>query len=498
MFRKFFPIVIIAVLTCWNVKAQTDTVITKLSGFVDNNGVPQLIYQIRYTALHNGNDTIRSDYYIFNTQSRKSDLKFESYNITSNTNPPPGDAVGKYVSGYHFFDNDLSQFIYAYNYSLGDVSCSIATADSEIYIGPGTIDYMQAFGDSVWLNYNNTPIVSSDRGKTWPTSVVGTPHPEFNLIAISPFNHNIFFGIDNYGNLIRSVDQGKTSEVVMELYFYWDEFIQLFFDPDGVHTYAFIRSIDGSNVIRVSDNVGSSGNWEFLFNATSGLTAIATDDSTSGSIYYSDDNNIYFSNDYGKNFTLYRIMPQKVTGLYKAPNTGLLYCSTQSGIYELTYDTMEKIKSFDIKRCFELYPLAVGNKWIYHTTGWSDGDTYYHQAIDEMSTVEITGDTIMSDDLRYYKLKGDHSLQYIRIDSTTGKVNYFSSYNAAPVADLLAVPGNDFSIIYGYVDTVRTSSITVFDKERFSISYSIYSLNINYQKYVQGIGLYQEKRSLYN
>lgn len=492
MIRFSIKIFTVLVIIYSHVIAQSDTVITSLSGLEDKGCNTHLIYQIYHSSLHLTGDTLRSDYYHLDTFTKVDTLIFDSYTITSQIYPPPYDIYGKSIAGFQFLDNDPNQFIYAFNYALGDVSCGFGMPGREHYYGTSSIDYFYAFGDSAWANYGGTVILSTDRGVTWTAWDSLAGRPKFQLISISPFNRNIFYGWTYSNGLIRSTDQGKTYLGVQEDD-YWDQRSTLFYDNDETHIYGLTRNYDQSNVY-VTDENGAKNNWSIILRHKYFNMPFAIDNSISGEVYYAEDNKIYKSTDYGASFNLYHNFDQPVTGLYKKPGTSILYCSTHSCIYKITGDLIETIKTFSIRKALSFYPLKKGNKWFYHTLGYS-ADTQRHP-IDYYNKVEIIGDTVLSDGYNYFikqtSIPGQRNyLEYERVDSLSGQLYTYESSGdrTSLIADLSAVPGSQFAVGFGEVTKVTDSLTTLFNTQHRCKAFDMSSLYLVNLVFANDIGI---------
>jgi hypothetical protein len=79
----------------------------------------------------------------------------------------------------------------------------------------------------------------------------------------------------------------------------------------------------------------------------------------------------------------------------------------------------------------DYYPLQIGNKWIYKS------EHYEVSTIPSVSysTIEIVGDTVMGNGLKYYTI-GHNIKQYLRFDTLTNEIKYW---------ELSGCPGNDVS-----------------------------------------------------
>ena len=164
-----------------------------------------------------------------------------------------------------------------------------------------------------------------------------------------------------------------------------------------------------------------------------------------------DKKNILVSTDYGNNFIPYKTHDRKIVGIYKKPNSDILYAATKYKIYEITRDTIQVIKSLPIPEVvLGCYPLAAGNKWIYDTWGWW-ADTTYH-AYSGVTYRDVVGDTVMTNGQFYYKLFDQTTFNYPwhlleRIDSSSGKIYRYDNSLGLPndeylIDDLLAEVGD--------------------------------------------------------
>lgn len=494
---------ILLFLLCIKTFAQSDTVITSLYGFEDFQDNTQLVFQTHSTYLTGINDTSRADYYIFSQTSGVNKLLLNSFTATSSVNPPPYDIVVKSTSGFHFFENDPDSFLFAVNYVIGDVSSGFQSSNFGFqYFGPGSIDRLFAFNDSVWVLYNGFVINSTDRGKTWPDRLHfdSLQLPMYNLISVSPYNRQIFFGVGNNGKLLKSYDQGKTSIVVHDDN-YWATYSKMLYDADSKHVYG-ITNHYGHTHLLISDNQGNENSWIAYSGYLPNKTFFAIDDSISGEIYYSDENKIYCSADYGSSFSLFYELPaySRITGLYKKAKSNLLYCSTQNFIYEISNRHLKELKKFNVKNNLDYYPLAIGNKWVYKVH-LANTDPAHPDPTDYMESITVKKDSLHLDGHYYFveeiKSVGDwEGVEYNleRIDTSKGKVitGGYGDYNNILVADLLATPGDHFYTIFGEVYNVSESLENIFGETRRCVKFNISSLLVQYQKYISGIGLVYE------
>ena len=153
---------------------------------------------------------------------------------------------------------------------------------------------------------------------------------------------------------------------------------------------------------------------------------ISVDYSQSGVIYLADRKNIYASKNYGESFDLYKMIDRNIVGIYKKPNSNILYAATKYDLYEITPDTINTIKHLPINpELFEWYPLAVGNKWVYnHTICYFDYPPTPCNNYNEV--VEVTKDTVLSNGLTYFKIHSNLGFTFERYNYEDGTVRRYT------------------------------------------------------------------------
>ncbi|BDQ03247.1 T9SS type A sorting domain-containing protein [Ignavibacterium sp.] len=303
---------------------------------------------------------------------------------------------------------------------------------------------------------------SFDGGYTFPIDSV----LQFAFLSMSPFNDNIIFGIDSLKRLIKSFDGGHTS-VLVDTSKIDDMFNTKFlYGSDQQHIYRINRSY-GKYVLSISNNSGNQFSWTKIYESDYPIY-ISNDNSINGVIFFSKGRYIFKSTDYGFTFQLYKTFDKNVTGIYKKPNSDILYASTKYKIYKITPDTTLIVKSFTIPSdLFNYYPLKVGNKWIYNRKTVVDDfppQVYYDTIIRE-----VIGDSTASNNKKYFVVKEEKASGYTtyileRIDSTTGEVyRYFPNFNY-PNEELLI---DDLTLEVG--ETVKSFRIGYWMQDGFTV-----------------------------
>ncbi|WP_290662751.1 T9SS type A sorting domain-containing protein [Ignavibacterium sp.] len=264
---------------------------------------------------------------------------------------------------------------------------------------------------------------SFDGGYNFPIDSI----MQFAYLSMSPFNDNILFGLDSTKRLIKSFDGGYTS-VLVDTSKTDDLFdSKFFYDSDQQHIYRIAKSY-GKYVFLTSNNNGNQFSWTKTFESDFPLW-VSNDPSISGNIYLGNLRYIYKSTDFGSTFSLYKTFDSRISGIYKKPNSDILYASTRYRIYKITPNTITVVKSFSIPfELFSYYPLKVGNKWIYDKT--TIVYDFPPQITYDTVIKKVIRDSVAQNNKKYFVLKEESisgSVEYFleRIDSATGKVFRF-------------------------------------------------------------------------
>ncbi len=119
----------------------------------------------------------------------------------------------------------------------------------------------------------------------------------------------------------------------------------MFFDANQSYIYGKNR-----NSLRLSDNNGVENSWSEVslpenFNR---LLFAVTDASVTGSLFIADTNSVYHSSDYGTSFDMLLEFDSQITGLYKKPNSNILYVLTKTDLYKFENGQPTSIKQVPV------------------------------------------------------------------------------------------------------------------------------------------------------
>jgi len=335
----------------------------ELRGFEDSTGTTQLFYRLSETYTVYIDSWFRENHIRhFNPSTDSDSIIFRSQEKTWNV---PGYVESK-VLDYNFFDNSLKSWIQLKTFSQGSspfiVDHSLKTVGfpfpvlvkanthSTSYSPPFNL-IINTLADSIYtaLSTDRTIPFSSDTAK-WPDfgddydamiNYFDSTHFDYQLLAIHPEIDSLYFGLDENGLLYRSANYSSSFEVSDSTIFY----SELHFDQDPNIIYGANR-----NSLTISSNYGHHGSWSKVSipQEINKLLFVSTDRSTSGSLFIADSNSVYQSTNYGSNFDKLLDFDSEITGLYKKPNSDILYVLTRTDLYEVENGQPTSIKQVPV------------------------------------------------------------------------------------------------------------------------------------------------------
>ncbi|MCG6960091.1 T9SS type A sorting domain-containing protein [bacterium BMS3Abin03] len=481
-------VVIFSLFLFTNIFSQTGVLpqFSELKGIENKNGNTYLFYRLYEDT------TWGEDYFLLKNDIYKFDLStgVDSLLFTDRAGWDENGTDFHHVDDYDFWNSDVNKYIfggtsgdfYPYTYIkrfdyLGSLfyqwrggvdNISISKQDdSLIYVGCSA-------NDLAGQNPFRT-VKSTDGGYNW--QIVSD---SLEFIEVMPDDDQTFFCFNNNyytyhydGRLYKTTDGGNNFFLVDTLKDEWDtNDEEIRFDKNHDYVYRIFNSLHFGYIFSVSSQRGNLYTWETKFSSSSKFY-VSIDDSVSGTIYLANGKQILYSTDYGNSFNLFRTLERNIVGIYKKPNSDILYAATKYNIYEINSDTILVIKSLPIpENILSLYPLATGNKWIFNEYGYSY-DPFSKSAL-RITTREVLQDTVAPNGKQYYLLKdetrfGGYFLE--RVDSLEGKVyRYDESLNSSGYEyvtdDLLAEVGDTVSSFrMGYGKGIFT---IVLDKTTFN------------------------------
>jgi type IX secretion system substrate protein len=467
--------------------SQADTTFCGLRGYEDSQGNTQLFYRFkRDNTFELPNDNIggllHNDIFHFDVKNNIDSLFILDF-FDFHTPLP---TIGKVVSDFEFVDNSLTDF-----YQCGDAVSSFEPSPIVVY----NREYDNSYGvNSFMAHTSNIEITrfnsdvniyvhasGDDRGIFTDSTdrkfdLIETTR-NYNLVSVNGNQPNIMFVENDDGYLLKSTDTGLTFHIVdsshifnssHEYSYAYYEFINRYFlyDFDRIHIYRVVAERNGNHFI-VSSKNGELNSWEKVIESESEIF-ISNDYNQSGLLYLATGKEIYESNDYGMNFQLFKQLNHTILGLYKKPNSDILYVTTSHSLLKIILDEVKVLKNTIDYKALSFYPLHIGDKWYYNVTG-NQYDVDKHP-FDIQIIRTVLNDTTMSNGINYYKILETRSddeqirFSYERIDTANGKVFKFDNTDVYINNDLLIY---DFSTNIG--DTIFSNDEGI--NESFSSVY---------------------------
>ncbi len=91
--------------------------------------------------------------------------------------------------------------------------------------------------------------------------------------------------------------------------------------------------------LNVSNNKGNAFTWTKTYQSENPIY-VAIDSTQSGVLYLADGRKIYKSVNNGYTFSEYKSLPSKLVGIYKKPNSEILYAASKNMIFKITPDSI--------------------------------------------------------------------------------------------------------------------------------------------------------------
>ncbi|MEQ8523412.1 T9SS type A sorting domain-containing protein [Gracilimonas sp.] len=357
--------ILIGVAFSTNINAQnkiTDAYFHELKGMEDSTDTTHLFYRKYVKGQYEctGDNPAGSpsenqnNVYHFDLNSQKDSVLFADYYSEWCL---AGSVDSKTVFSYTFYDNNPKKWIIsgAYEYAIGISDYSGATLDYNVAIAVKTFKegsksnyipkelILSPSGDSLYVKtFSDITIPFSGNNKEWPVidedfefmAYADSVAIDWNIINIHPKIDSLYFATNSSGDLYRSTHYSSDFTFADSSMY----FRNLFFDTDTSHVY----SLTSSGVL-LSDNLGNQDSWEVseIDFKTSSSKFLTVDKSVSGNLFVSDSTAILFSQNYGATFTSLLSVDDEITGLYKKPDSDILYVLTRKELLEVNTETKE-------------------------------------------------------------------------------------------------------------------------------------------------------------
>jgi len=461
--------------------------IISLFGFESETGVTHLIYGTNGGYI-NSTQSTQFDYYHYNTANRSDSVIFSGFMSQPPSYPIE---VGELVGEFGFFDNNPSKYLYIKNYYDMDIHGKIIRYDNPL-------SYSSFYPlQHLWIDKNdqnicyavteNFVIKSTNRGNDWggtnsnPTYGIQLP---FEFVSGNPYNGAMIFGLDNYKHLCRSVDSGKTYNIVLDNN-NWGINTKIYYDFNRKTIYA----TNGYNLY-VSDNYGIDGSWQWKRTFPKPIK-IAIDGGLSGKLCIASGGELFISNNYGESFTLLKSYERTIKGIYKKPGLSVIFIAFNNKIIAIdengnNYPYYTLIRN--LHKYLSMFPLQVGNTWVYKTEGEFFDPVDWHTYI-YYNRVKIVGEEYFNN-IKYFKFSDG---TYSRIDTLNGRVYKKNSANLYEqlLYDLYSENGDSIFIDNdrGILNSINLSDTLFFNNYLIKKGFNYQSLFIQKEELLQNFGL---------
>jgi hypothetical protein len=400
-----------------------------LDGIESSTGQTILIYRLG------------SDQYIYNPIIKYNvQTGYEKQIMDAHSIIYPIGADIKSVRDFEYFPNDTINFINSGDRIFLDYSSYISRNDSSVFSHYSSIEKVDISKKNPLKVFAFSGLIfrSFDGGYTFPEDSVLIP-TDFFAFWKSDFDDINYFGINDQQQFSKNSFPVDTAKI------FYDQYAFLKFDINQFHIYRVNKTYGGYS-LNVSNNKGDAFTWTKTYQSENPIF-ISIDSTQSRVVYLADGRKIYKSVNNGYDFVLYKSLQSKLVGIYKKPNTEILYAASKRNIYKITPDSTSIIKSlpFHIED-YGWFPLAIGNIWIY--------DSYSLEGISSQFTgtkyMKVVDDTLI-ENKNYFVIENEFTLaavfpelMFLRIDSATGLVyRYWTELgNEYIFHDLIAEEGD--------------------------------------------------------
>lgn len=364
----------------------------ELKGLEDSTGTTQLFYRLyepknkicsyqedgqTYTTKIN---PFKNHIYHFDTELNSDSVILRDYVQLSAF----CEEIPYNIETYIFLDNEVTKPVALYESVYGlNGSATLETYDENIFqIGianPLGLNYQKSTNSLIVTSPNQEIVIKSVSGydatlkKTyrfplnqdslWNEKSFRNDYPDsllidFSVLGIVDYDDDIFIGFKD-SSLVLSYDSGDTSQVIIDNFFKKHSLLDASFEPLLIppspvfylrNKVNYIGNGVSSDIIRVRRFSDFGGvRWEddeLLENSKN--KRISIDYSNPDHLYLSDSTKVFFSEYYGENMQEILEFDEEVTGLYKKPNSDILYVLTKTDLYKVENGQPTSIKQVPV------------------------------------------------------------------------------------------------------------------------------------------------------
>ncbi len=353
-----------------------------LNGMEDSEGVTHLFYRV-FVSAHNQCSTsisvggtlnfITNNIYHFDTESEIDSIKFNVYSSQRPDDQFPIYGVEKFIftmpnpdsvvaikfgfyglsGGYYleggldnYFDLGLSN---PNGFSFDRFSNKAVITTPINYVVAKARDYFEINLQKSFSFSPNDTSLSQYSGYTEPPDSMLI---DFTVTGVSPIKSGMYVGYKD-SSIVLSNDFGATFSTLVnrhDSFYDYDYSIQgTAFDADSS---SFYMQLDKTYLVKKESDA-----WTIK---TMTHDSFSIDPDQSGHFYFSNNDSLFLSSDFGITNQLVTTFPKKITGLYKKPNSDILYVLTTEELFKFENGTKSSLKTLPVSN--ELEPNSQPNE----------------------------------------------------------------------------------------------------------------------------------------
>ncbi|MFH1195560.1 MAG: T9SS type A sorting domain-containing protein [bacterium] len=438
------------IFSTYFLRAQSQMNIVSLRGFEDNKGNTQLILKVGASDSLSEHNILKSGALVFNAESSLVEKVFpSSFYVTDDFN-------WRYKLYHDFIYDEESDELWTVGMTRNFNSSSFGTffqknennigslGEGWQYSHPVRIYKSPKSPFTLYVTNGFFSYVSNNEGNNW--------HNQLNYKIVSPdlINPDCLF-ITNSDSLL--LHKNSFEEVILDTNKIWFDYSNFIFDADSNHFYAYTTGInDDSPTNLFLGEYSKNGITLKKIMFADKKFFFTTNYVVSGEVYIAFDNIIYKSIEMGNIFQPFFTCDSRITGLYKKPGGNKLFFSTYKSIFKCENQTAQKIYDLPVLNVSTLYPLDIGDLWVYQFGG-TYYDTFPHPFGGWVRT-EVVGVETKENGKEYFVINRN-SIYYEKVTP----IIYYQRFDNS------------------------TNQVLEFDKNEENMEYVLYDLNmgINYQ-----------------
>ncbi len=318
--------------------------------------------------------------YHLNTESKQDSIKLRDYKdrkpgcdygfneinnfVFTATHPDSILAIKSSFQGLSAFTYVESQSGYTFDIGLGNPNgisydyftdrAIIATPAHFLVVKVKNEDngYEEKLRKSFWFDQNDASLFQHNSYATLPDSMF----IDFTVTGVSPLKEGMYVGFKD-ASIVLSNDYGASFSTIAthheSFYDYEFNIKETAFDADSS---SFYMLLDKTYLVRKE-----ASEWSV---STIDNDYFSIDQDQSGHFYFSKEDSLFISTDFGESFQLLATLPDKITGLYKKPDSEILYILTTDEMLVFENGIPSTLKTLPVSN--EPEPVFLPNEIMLH------------------------------------------------------------------------------------------------------------------------------------